>query len=100
MPDTLTDDVLAAISRGVCDDNLDGLRFAVNERRSSVARNRFHAAKPGDTGHMVSGRPTYLLGAPFTVVRKAKTKLVVKLRLGGTPGRSTARPSLSNLDPR
>lgn len=73
-------DIITAIVHGDGDDNLDGIEEALRDRRATAAKAALYSLKSGDKvrirGHV---RPKYLVGQECEVVRRNKSRLVVRL---------------------
>lgn len=97
-------EVVDSILAGNCDENLEAITGAVNDRRKRAARVEFLTCKPGDTGRLKNLRPKYMVGAPVTVVRKNQTRIVVTVdkewldRNGGERFRGTVTVQADMID--
>lgn len=83
------DNVIRAIISGECDEHLDGVIGAVNDRRKIKARATFHTVKKGDRATLKNLRPKYMIGVPVIVESKAQTRINVKIDpefLAANPG--------------
>lgn len=72
-------DIIRAIANGDADDNLDGVRSALDARRKWESDVQFHAYKVGDRVRLTEGKPRYLNGAPATIVSKNQSRVVIEI---------------------
>jgi hypothetical protein len=76
-------DIIKAIASGEADDNLDGVRSALEARHKWESGVQFHALKVGDAIRLNNTvRPRYLVGAPGEIVDKNLTRVVVRIDQG------------------
>jgi hypothetical protein len=68
-------DIITAIVQGDGDDNLDGIEAALRDRKATAAKAALYSLKAG----RAQVRPKYLVGRECEVVRRNKSRLVVKL---------------------
>lgn len=93
--------IIAAIVRGEGDSNLDGIEAALKDRRSIATRTTFFSLKAGDKVRIREQvRPKYLVGCEATIVRRNKSRLVIRFinppngEFGKFSGEVTVQPDM------
>lgn len=72
-----TQDLLVEIVSGTYDDNLEAIVATIRDRQKSLSRVTFHTLQKGDKVTLKNLRPKYMVGAPATIVKKNRERIVV-----------------------